>query len=206
MEELKQEWIKICSKYSRDIPFIYHTFDEIIKKYNEENRHYHNLQHIFHFFKHTQKIKDKLNDYDSFFFAIIFHDVIYSTSVSTNEYDSAEYAKKILTSMNFPFIEKVYNLILLTEKHTIHKLEDFDSQAFLDLDLSILGGSWENYLEYAQRIQKEWKNVPTFMYKIGRKKVLQKFLDQKNIYRSAYFQDLYEKQAKINLKKELNSL
>lgn len=206
MEELKQEWIKICDKYSRDIPFINYAFNQIIEKYTEEHRQYHNLNHIIHFFKHSQNIKNKLNDYDSFFFAIIFHDVIYSTSNSTNEIDSANYAEKILIPMVFPHIDQVKKLILLTEKHTIHELENFDSQAFLDLDLSILGSSWQNYSEYAEGIQKEWKNVPTFMYKIGRKKVLQKFLDQENIYRSAYFQDLYEEQAKINLKKELNSL
>lgn len=207
MKKLKEEWIKICSKYSHDMPFIYHTLETIFTKYEEEHRYYHNTQHIVNFYNHFQQIKNNINDYDCFFFAIIFHDVIYSTSNKDNERQSAQYARKILVPIGFTRINKVEDLIIRTENHTyLQQDEDYDTQAFLDLDLSILGGSLEQYEEYAMSIRKEWKHVPSFLYKPGRKKVLKQFLEQKNLYRLPEFQQKYEQQARQNIQQELLTL
>lgn len=207
MKNLKEEWIKVCSKYSRDMPFIYHTSSAIFTKYEESHRHYHNTQHILNFYTECQKIKTNINDYDSFFFAIIFHDVIYSTSNKDNEQKSAEYARKILTPLGFPTINNVENLIIRTENHTqIEANEKYDTQAFLDLDLCILGSSPEQYKEYSDSIRKEWKHVPSFLYKPGRKKILQQFLQEKSIYRLPEFKNKYEQQARQNIQQELLSL
>ncbi len=207
MQLLQDEWIKICAKYSNDTSLIRNIFEDIIKKYEEKHRHYHNTLHILNLFNHLQKIKHKVKDYDSFFFAIIFHDVIYSTSQKDNEQKSAEYACEKLVTLGFKNIEKVEYLIVKTAKHTqVDPREDYDTQAFLDLDLSILGSSEDDYRKYAQSIRKEWKHVPSFLYKPGRKKVLQKFLEEKYLFRLPESREIYEEKARQNIEQELANL
>ena len=75
----------------------------------------------------------------------------------------------------------------------------------IDFDLAILGQQEDIYLNYTKLIRKEYKLVPSLLYKNGRKKVLQHFIDKPFIYATNKFRGLYEDQAKMNLKNELNS-
>ena len=45
-----------------------------------------------------------------------------------------------------------------------------------------------------------------FLYKPGRKKVLQHFLDMENIFKTEYFRNKYENTARTNIRKELSQL
>lgn len=76
----------------------------------------------------------------------------------------------------------------------------------IDFDLAILGSPIARYNLYSELIRKEYRKVPTFLYKKGRKKMLKHFLEKPFIYSTSTFKILYEKQAKKNLQAELNSL
>jgi hypothetical protein len=50
------------------------------------------------------------------------------------------------------------------------------------------------------------EGIDDFLYNPGRKKVLKHFLDMKTIFKTAYFQEKYERQARINLASEMETL
>ncbi|MGE5944923.1 MAG: hypothetical protein ACM31G_11355, partial [Flavobacteriales bacterium] len=76
----------------------------------------------------------------------------------------------------------------------------------LDLDLSILGKSPEEYKKYCENIKKEYHIYPDFMYRKGRIKVLKNLLDLNSIYKTSFFKNVYEEQAKMNVRFELTQL
>ena len=73
-------------------------------------------------------------------------------------------------------------------------------------DLKILSKDWEDYSIYFQQIRKEYSIYPDFLYNPGRKKALQHFLEHDYIYQTETFRNLYERQAKMNIQKEIDLL
>ena len=57
-------------------------------------------------------------------------------------------------------------------------------------------------MNYFKNVRKEYIFYPNFVYKNGRKKVIQHFLAMNPIFKTEYFYDKYEFQAKENLLKE----
>lgn len=106
--------------------------------------------------------------------------------------------------MNNEDVQQIYEQILATKSHK--KSDDEDTNFLLDADLSILGKSPQVYLEYTKQIRKEYSIYPDFLYKPGRKKVLQHFLALENIFKTEYFKNKYESQARENIEFELRSL
>jgi predicted metal-dependent HD superfamily phosphohydrolase len=69
-----------------------------------------------------------------------------------------------------------------------------------------LGQHWENYLAYAKDVRKEYSIYPDFIYKPGRKKILNHFLKMKRIFKTEFFFAKFEETAKENLNRELGLL
>ena len=151
-----------------------------------------------------EEVKDKISDYDSILFSIFYHDIIYKATSKDNEEKSAELAKTRLEKLNIPSekITRIYNQILATKSHK--KSKDSDTNFLLDADLAILGQDWEMYENYTQQIRKEYSIYPDFMYKPGRKKVLTHFLEFDEIFKTDYFKEKYEVNARLNIQRELS--
>lgn len=203
---LKKEFYKILLQYCKDETLIDQLWEEIELNYNSEDRHYHTMEHLETMYDEMKMIDKKLIDTEVFVLAILFHDVIYLSTSNTNEEDSAAFAKERLNKVNYPSsrTSKVIDFILATQHHL--KSDDSDQNFFIDVDLSVLGKNWKIYSEYIDQIRKEYSNYPDLVYKPGRIKVLQQFLNMHHIYKTPYFQLKYEKQARINLRKEMNLL
>ena len=84
--------------------------------------------------------------------------------------------------------------------------DDNDTNILLDIDLSILGENPMKYKEYCENIRKEYQIYPDFIYRKGRQKVLENILKLDSIYKTEFFKQEYESQAKENLTLELNQL
>ena len=69
----------------------------------------------------------------------------------------------------------------------------------LDIDLSILGANEHIYAQFEKDVRKEYKRVPSFIFKKKRKAVLQSFLNRSKLYQTEYFSVRLEAQAKTNL-------
>lgn len=186
--------------------FINQTFDELLHAYNSSKRYYHDLNHISHLLNLLENYKFQVNDYDSVFLAIWFHDAVYVAGRTDNEQKSATYAKNFLAKTQMPTeqIEKIYRYILATQTH--ETTGENDLNYFLDFDLAILGADEEIYDIYARQIKEEYSFFGSFLYNIGRKKALKQLLSQPTLYKTEYFRDKYEIQARKNIEREIELL
>lgn len=205
-ENLRQKFTNIFSKYSDNRILENDYWKEIEKKYSKKSRHYHNLSHLENMIYELENIKTEINDWDSLLFSVFYHDIVYKSTAKNNEEKSAELAKLKLQMINLNpnQINKIYNQILATKSHENSK--DLDTNILIDADLSILGKSWEKYTEYIKQIRKEYSIYPNLLYNSGRKKVLEHFLNFEEIYKTGFFKERYEKQARENISREIESL
>lgn len=204
-EGMKKDWMAVWNKYGEETCGL-GIFEKLWDEYSSEDRAYHNIDHIASLLKEMESCKALIEDQDSFFFAIWFHDVVYKVLRDNNEELSAIEALKFLKECNFPEerAEKVARWIRATGRHDGG--EDKDLILFLDADLSILGASTERYMNYAAQVRKEYTVAPDIYYNAGRIKVLQHFLHKNRIFASDFFSERYEVQANINVKEELKQL
>ena len=203
---LKERFSGICSLFTNDLKLTENLWAEIEKKYAEKGRHYHNLGHLDNMSTELENVRNKITCFTSVSFSIFYHDAIYNSTSKSNEEKSAEFAIKHLQKLgtDLRFREKVSEQILATKLH--ERSHDNDINYLLDADLSILGAGPDDYLAYTQKIRKEYSIYPDLLYKPGRKKVLQHFLDSESIFKTNYFIENYEVQARKNIRAEIESL
>ena len=206
--ELYQSWLNLASKYTDDDLLLNKLWEEINNNYTSKKRHYHNLNHIGYMLQLASENQADLVDFDTLQFAIWYHDIIYKSVKSDNELKSAAFARKRLKKLHIDqnSIENCANLIISTKKHEILNTQNQDNAYLLDFDLAILGTTRKSYELYTQKIRKEYSMFPDFMYKRGRKKVLQHFLERPQIYYTEKYHDLWEANARKNIQKELTLL
>lgn len=202
---LKENFTNLCLQFNEDHIFIGNLWTEIEKKYSEKGRHYHNLIHLENIFSELELVKDKIRNFNTISFSVFYHDVIYDPTSKLNEEKSAEFAESRLQKLGLSKTDlaEISEQILATKSH--QKSPNNDINYLLDADLSVLGKDSETYLDYTQRIRKEYSIYPDFLYKPGRKKVLQHFLALESIFKTEYFIDKYEFSARENIALELKS-
>ena len=206
MSMLKKVYVELLNKYSKNEALIQKQWNEIQHNYTKNNRHYHNLTHLSNLLKELQEVKETIEDWETILFTLFYHDIIYNALKSDNEEKSAELATKRMQQIgvNQSMISKCVRQIIATKSHSAS--DKSDTNYFTDADLSILGYSWEAYHTYFQNVRKEYAIYPTFLYNRGRKKVLKYFLQMDRIYKTDYFFNKLEVNAKLNLKRELELL
>ncbi|MCR9248927.1 MAG: hypothetical protein NXI20_00830 [bacterium] len=202
--DLKNTFFLLLSEYQAS-SLSEKLWNEIESAYNQRSRHYHNLIHIQSLFDVLSSLKEQVNDWEIIQFSIFYHDIIYKATKSNNEEKSAELAvdRLIEIGLDTERIESCKNQIVATKTHEGH---DSDTKFLLDADLSILGTTSQDYIKYTQQIRKEYSIYPDLLYKPGRKKVLQHFLEMDRIFKTDHFYNQLENQARQNLQAELDSL
>ncbi|HNW33047.1 MAG TPA: hypothetical protein PKL44_02290 [Candidatus Dojkabacteria bacterium] len=184
-------------------------FSELIEMYEQEGRYYHNLKHIERMLSFLERRVDRIEDWVSIQLAVWFHDCIYDIHDSKNEERSADFARKRLSDLGISedLVEKVADLILLTKKHEITtKYFNYDTKIFLDSDLISLGGSFEEYSKIFERIKKEYSEIPSEVFKNGRRIFLQSILSKPRIFYTDEMFVEFEQDARRNLERELVNL
>jgi predicted metal-dependent HD superfamily phosphohydrolase len=101
----------------------------------------------------------------------------------------------------------------MIEATATHELPDaFDASArrdaalFLDMDLSILGASPNDFDAYEQAVRLEYGWVPEPAWRAGRAAVLRKFLARSHIFHSKEFRERLEAKARHNIERSLVAL
>jgi len=79
----------------------------------------------------------------------------------------------------------------------------YTAENLIDLDLAILGDTWEVYQEYASNVRKEYAHATDEQWKAGRGKWLSDMIGRKSIYYTDWGKKR-EDQAMKNMMKELN--
>jgi len=185
--------------------------DELVRAYAAPERHYHNLAHVEAMLGLKSSYEDALSDPQSVEAAIWFHDAIYDTRQHDNEERSAQLAADRLTGLVSPErIKLIAHLIRATAGHLVPDgLDDAqqrDCALFLDMDLSILGSTPDVFAAYEDAVRREYGWVPDALWREGRRKVLQGFLDRPAIYASPQFRASHEAAARANLTRSLERL
>jgi len=201
---LKQKFFNLIEKYSTNKLFNEECWLEIEASYSQQSRYYHNLKHLEAMFFELENSTLKVHNLDTLQFSIFYHDIVYNSLKSDNEHQSALLFYKRISNTTFPYLEECRTQIELTKAHL--KSDDNNTNILMDLDLSILGKSSNEYQTYRENIRKEYHIFPNFLYGLGRKNVLKSLLSQDAIYKTEFFQQKYEAQARINLKRELSEL
>lgn len=203
---LKPTFISLVQRYTEDSALADKLWSEIEKTYSGWGRHYHNLSHLENIFSQLNEVREEIEDWDTMLFSLYYHDIVYRATSKENEEESAAKALDALRKIAYSSTQakKCVDIILATKAHFI--TDDHDTNLFIDADLSILGAPWETYADYCKKVRKEYFIYPGFMYKPGRKRVLEHFLKMKRIFKTDFFHNKYEERAKENLQKELELL
>lgn len=197
---------KALSSTKADVTTIDEYWKQIADRYQENGRHYHTLAHLEHIYESLLPVQRRIQDWTIIIFSIAYHDVIYNPQRPDNEEKSAQYAQVRMSHIGLEpeRVRRCEEHILSTRRH--EQSHDNDTNFFIDADLSILGSPADRYNAYAKNIRKEYEPYPDSVYIPGRKKVIQHFLQMRNIFKTAYFIDKFENVARRNLQNELSHL
>jgi len=203
---MRTQWNKLVYSYSDDQDLINEFWLEIEQQHSGAKRHYHNLNHLEYMIEKAHEHQANLTDLNTVLFSIFYHDIVYNVRRQDNEQKSADLAKERLIKLGLTDdqVAKCQEQIIATKEHNTQT--DSDTNYLVDIDLAILGEDPETYKVYSQQIRKEYSIFPMFLYKKGRKKVLRHFLNMNSIFKTDWFHENYEPQARENLRSELAAL
>lgn len=171
---------------------------EIIQKYTESHRYYHNFNHIARMFEVAGLYNLILTKEQ--YLAIFFHDVVYNPK----RHDNEEQSVKVFNDWCFNrkannFDVKIVRQIILDTKLELPTIEE--SKIVIDLDLYDLSTS--RYFPNAVLIEQEFLTcVTSAKFDKGRKEWIKSFLRRNTIYVSNWGKQ-FETKARTNMKNEL---
>ena len=182
------------------------TFEAVLRGWLEPHRRYHGLDHLRDCLARLDEAPATAEVRDLAEAALWYHDVVYRPGASDNEALSAKLARDALLSTGAlpEQAEEVARLVRLTD-HTAPAEDDLGALV-CDVDLSILGRSAGEYEEYEHRIREEYRHVPEPLYRAGRARVLAGLLRRHPLFRSDHFRQRFEGQARLNLRRSLETL
>jgi predicted metal-dependent HD superfamily phosphohydrolase len=204
-----ERWKKLALDFTSDQKLINNLFDEIFKAYTSPQRHYHSLNHIHRLLQLSDEHNGKLSRKDIVDFSIFYHDIVYNTTRSDNESQSAKLAADRLRLMKLP-AETIDDVVQFIEATKTHELSTVSKQKdlayFLDFDMFVLGSDWKEYQHYVENISKEYAHFPRGAFKQGRKSFIIQTLNSTQIFHTDEFKELYEVKARMNLQRELEKI
>ncbi len=195
-QRFKQIWKTLCIEYRED--HCDRVFDELSDLYSSPGRHYHTDAHIRHCLNELDNAVATASSPARIEMAIWCHDVIYIPGDPDNELKSAAWFKSHATThMSASNIETISNLITITEHRdnpTTH-----DEKLMVDIDLSSLGLSIEQFKTDGQRVRLELPELSDKEFAQGQQKFLESLMQRPTLYCTDYFQKQYEAAAQSNI-------
>ena len=200
------------------------VFEDISRHYGDQSRFYHTLIHIADLLNQSAEARQKKHPYalqnaEIIDWAILYHDIIYDATSTTNEEDSAVFFRKWATKCSeeksgYMFfipgyaVDKICHYIIETKKHDVALSNDTDLQFFIDIDMSILGrADSSEYLAYCDKIRLEYCHLSDEEWRIGRTSFLRSTLEKGDaIFASPAMRALLEGNAKRNMQLEMAQL
>jgi predicted metal-dependent HD superfamily phosphohydrolase len=196
---LEATWLDLCERLGVEGDRRHAIWQILVAAYNEPHRHYHTLAHIKAVVPHAERLRERFRDLDGVLLALFFHDVVYDASRQDNEACSADLMRGLLPEID---TERAGAMIVATKHHAA--TSDPDTNLLLDIDMSILGADWPDYLAYAEGVYREY--LPVYghdAYAAGRVALfLQPTLTRDTIFLTPEFADR-ETAARENLHREI---
>lgn len=182
------------------------VFNELLARYREAHRAYHRREHLEECLVLLDEVWSQCHHPEEVAIALWFHDAIYEPRRSDNEAASAKWLAKVGDAMGVEAqsIERMHAFVMAT-RHAA-SVEQTDAQILVDIDLSILGASPERFDAYEAQIRREYRWVPSVIYRAKRADVLKGFLGRSAVYATPLFQDRFEERARANIARSLSAL
>jgi predicted metal-dependent HD superfamily phosphohydrolase len=192
-------------------------FDRLIRQHNQVGRHYHTSVHLKEMLDYLNLLEEGAVVSDQqhkaiLRLAVFFHDAVYDPQSNTNEEDSSHLFEQFTrevgsTILGASAVATVITCILATQRHKVIPGEvTMLQELFLDIDMAVLGKKMQAYRAYAALIRKEYHFVPQAVYCKKRAEILESFLASKQIYLTTVMRCALEKNARQNIKDEIESL
>lgn len=179
---------------------------EIERRYAEPGRHYHTLAHLdacLDTFELARGLCDRPEEAE---LALWLHDLIWTPHGADNEERSAQWAVECCRGAGLPdeLGARVATLILAT-RHDGASLSG-DAAVVADVDLAILGSSYEVFDRYEAAIRAEYASVPDAAFREGRARILRALLARPAIFTTPPLHEALELRARENLIRSLARL
>lgn len=183
--------------------------DELIVRWNEPHRRYHDERHledVLLALDHLAVRGERVSA--STLMAAWFHDAVYLGRSGADERESAELAEGALTEFDVDqtLVSEVGELIRATEPGIDHEADPGRAVHLLDADLSIFAAAGPRYLQYSSAVRAEYAHVSEDAFREGRARILVSYLDRPTIYRTETARHLWEERARANLLREIGQL
>lgn len=210
-ERLHAAWSRLVASVGGDDAAAASVWQELDGRYTEPFRAYHTWAHIWHVHQVMEWILTRVvAARPAIEFAVFFHDAVYDPtrqpdSAVDDETASAQFASAAcgLMALDDGLTADVRALVLATRDHIARGQE----QAVLcDADLAILASEPATYDVYRRAIRVEYGHIDDSMFRRGRARVLQSFLDRDRIYATSLMRDRGEAVARANVTRELAEL
>ncbi|MFE9450578.1 hypothetical protein [Streptomyces sp. NPDC006739] len=209
LDALRTRWLHtlLSAREGACHPDPYRYADELLRRWQEPQRHYHTLTHLSAVLDHVDVLEKYADDPDVVRLAAWFHDAVYLPERSTNEERSARLAERALSEAGVPGEKtaEVARLVRLTVTHDPAD-SDRDGQVLCDADLAILAAPPSAYAAYTAAVREEYHFVPSDAFRTGRAAVLRQLLDLPRLFRTPHGRAEWEATARYNLAAELEML
>lgn len=182
------------------------VFQQLHECYSDPARAYHTVDHLAECFTHLDSVWELAENPAAVELALWFHDAIYDTHASDNEARSADWARRVLMGAGAPdgLCQRIDTLILATRHDGTPN--NGDACLTVDIDLAILGAAPARFDQYEKQIRQEYGWVDQSAFVEARAKILRRFATQPFIYRTEFFRNRLERQARTNLQTALARL
>lgn len=208
VESLETRWMVFAKSLKAEPRMADEAFMTLLGAYDAPSRQYHSLTHIHACLNVMDKYVPLSRETPHIEMALWWHDLVYVPQRGDNEeksaFDMLSWGRRM--GLNERFLCEVADMIPYT-KHKASLVGMADRYKYmLDVDLSILGESEEIFDAYEDGIRFEYSVVPLELFRAGRAKVLQSFLDRPFIYETDRFRAVFEAQARVNLARSIAKL
>jgi len=172
---------------------------QLVDSYSEPQRVYHTLNHIEHCLTHFDRISAQLQNPVAVELAIWFHDVIYAPGANDNEQLSADLFMELTQDC---FDDSLRNTVYQHIMATLHdgsQLDNNDTKFMVDIDLSSFALPWPEFSRDSDNLRKEMSCLSDEDYYRKQIAFQQNLINQPRFFKSDYFYENYEDQARRNL-------
>ena len=194
----------LMQRWNRLLPASPELGERLLECWNEPHRRYHDRRHLLQ----VLEALDLLGGPDvpaPVALAAWFHDAVYAGQPGADEEASARLAEDLLPAAGAgaAATAECARLVRLTALHDPAR-GDRHGEMLADADLAVLGREPGRYRAYLAEVRAEYAHLSDADFAAGRRRVVARLAAADPLYRTARGRDLWETQARRNLRAELD--
>ncbi len=174
---------------------------EVVSRWSEPHRHYHDVRHLAATLAALDALHEPAASSRLVRLAAWFHDAVYEGVAGSDEEQSAQLARRMLSRLPVRDVAEVVRLVRLSSGHDPEP-GDAAGAALCDADLSILGAPPGRYDVYVRDVRLDYAHVDDAAWAHGRAAVLDSLLALDPLYRTTSGAALWSTRAVENLTRE----